>query len=64
MKLYEVMRNSTIKVIDPVSVPPDAPDVKCGEVLKFHHIDGMYSYCHNEKGEVVHIPAWAEVEYV
>lgn len=52
MKLYDVPPNTKIKL-------------KCdGEESKllFHHIDGMYSYCTNDKDEVVHIAAWTEVE--
>ena len=31
--------------------------------LDFDHIDGMYSLCYTE-GNVVHLPAWTEVEIV
>jgi hypothetical protein len=51
MKLYNVPKNSTIKLSN-------------GAVLKFHHIDGMYSYCTNENGDVYHIGATEEVEIV
>ena len=32
-----------------------------GLELKFHHIDGMYSLCTNEEGNVYHIGASEEV---
>lgn len=50
-KLYEVPRNSKIRVegID--------------EVINFHHVDGMYSYCTGKDG-VIHLAAWTEVEIV
>ena len=65
MKLYDCYRNTMVRVLDElVTVPPGAPGIQHGEILKFHHIDGMYSYCQNEEGEVVHLPAWSEVEYV
>lgn len=48
MKLYDVPRNTRIKVGD--------------QELLFHHIDGMYSFCTDEKGLVHHIVAWADVE--
>ena len=51
MKLYHVPNYSTIKLPD-------------GTVLNFHHIDGMYSYCTDDKGNVAHIAAWADVEIV
>jgi hypothetical protein len=50
MKLYDVPRNTRIKVED--------------LELDFHHIDGMYSYCKTDDGEVVHLAAWTEVEIV
>lgn len=64
MKLYDVPCGSTIRVISDIGVPIAAPDIKAGEVIRFHHIDGMYSFCHNMKGQVVHLVAWAEVEVV
>ena len=69
MKLYDVPRNSRIKVISgeagrEVQVPPAAPQIKEGEELNFRSIDGMYSYCTRDNGEVVHLAAWTEVEIV
>ena len=49
MKLYNVPRNSMIVLSG-------------GLVLKFHHIDGMYSVCTDESGDVYHIDAAADVE--
>ena len=49
MKLYNVPRNSTIVLGN-------------GLELKFHHIDGMYSVCTDEDGNVYHIGASEEVE--
>lgn len=53
MKLYEVERGSNIKLDD-------------GEgnvlILKFHHVDGMYGYCTDQNGNVIHLAAWSDVE--
>lgn len=49
MKLYEVPRNSRIVLSD-------------GTQFNFKHIDGMYSYCTDDQGNVVHLVAWEEVE--
>jgi hypothetical protein len=49
VKLYNVPKNSTIVLKD-------------GLELKFHHIDGMYSVCTDEEGNVYHIGATEEVE--
>lgn len=51
MKLYEVRRNTRVRV----------PELEI-EVM-FHHIDGMYSVC-TYGTEVVHLAAWTEVELV
>jgi len=48
MKLYDVPRNSTIVL-------------QGGEEVEFKHIDGMYSYCLTQEGNVVHLKAWTEV---
>lgn len=52
MMLYEVPNNT--RVVCTI----DGMDFE----YLFHHIDGMYSYCTDSKGEVVHLAAWTEVE--
>ena len=49
MKLYDVPRNSRIGLPD-------------GGELNFSHIDGMYSYCTDDDGKVVHLAAWSDVQ--
>ena len=48
MKLYDVPDNTKI-------VLPDNTE------LLFHHIDGMYSFCTDDKGNVYHHAAWTKV---
>ena len=62
MKLYDVPRNSKIIVKDNIKTPPASIPIEEGDMLQFHRIDGMYSYCENGKGEVVHLSANADVE--
>jgi hypothetical protein len=63
MKLYECPRKSLVRVLDPdPRTPVSSRAVNQGHVLKFDHIDGMYSLCYDNKGNVVHLVAWAEVE--
>lgn len=69
MQLMHVPNNTRIRVLpqpggEGVVIPPAAPEVMAGEVIQFHHIDGMYSYCHNSSGLPVHLAAWTEVEIV
>lgn len=64
MKLFDVPKNTKIKVLGDVEIPPAAPEIHEEQILNFHHIDGMYSYCTDDKGKVYHLVAWAEVEIV
>lgn len=64
MKLYDVARNTMIRVAEQTSTPPGGIPGEDGEVYRFLHIDGMYSYCVNDKNQVVHLAAWTEVEIV
>lgn len=50
MKLYDVPRNTRIKIDD--------------LELNFHHIDGAYSFCTDDDNHVWHIHATTEVEVV
>lgn len=64
MFLYQCKLNSRIKVLKDYKGPPASPDFKAGDLLFFGHCDGMYSLCHDKHGNIVHLPAWAEVEIV
>ncbi len=64
MKLYEVPWHTRIRILGDAKGPPSHREFEVGEELTFSHIDGMYSYCHDSKGNVVHLVACAEVEVV
>jgi len=51
MKLYTVPRNSRIRL-------------SSGFELNFAHVDGMYSFCTDDDGNVIHLAADAEVEVI
>lgn len=62
-KLYDVPRNSRIKILaDNDRHPPAHRDFVVGEELFFHHTDGMYSFCMDKDNNVVHLAAYSEVE--
>jgi hypothetical protein len=50
MKLYDVPKGTYVKIMSD------------SLVLKLINIDGMYSYCLDEQGNVYHPAAWTEVE--
>lgn len=50
MKLYQVPRESWVRT------------AQTGELFFFDHVDGMYSFCRNAEGKVVHLAAGTEVE--
>jgi hypothetical protein len=64
MKLYDVPRNTRIRLIEDARVPVDSANAGKDNELNFSHIDGMYSYCTDDNGDPVHIAAWTEVEIV
>ena len=64
MKLYDVPRRTKVRLISETQVPPGALAIQEQEIYEFINIDGMYSFCKNKNGDVVHLPAWAEVEIV
>ena len=51
MELYNVPKDTRVRFTN-------------GYEVMFHHIDGMYSYCTTDEGNVVHPSAWSEVEIV
>ncbi len=65
MKLYNVPRGSKIRVVSKeVTIPVASQPAATGDVLDFEQMDGMYSYCRDKDGNVVHLAAWTEVEIV
>jgi len=64
MKLYQVPRNTWVIPTEDTTAPPGAQKVSIGEPVLFKHIDGMYSYCNDSMGNIVHLPAWQQVKIV
>lgn len=55
LALWDVPNRTYVKVID-----EDAGDIK-DEVFFFDHPDGVYSFCLDKDGQVVHLPIGIEV---
>ena len=67
MQLHEVPNKTYVKIInenEDISCPPDSREIQSGDIIFFDHIDGMYSFCKNSNGDLVHLAAWTEVEIV
>jgi len=66
MKLYKVPKGSKIQILPEHigQTPPDSEDQLAETILKFHHIDGMYSVCTNDKGERIYLAGWTEVRII
>lgn len=54
-KLYDVPRDSYIKLAPIYNVDLEE------KVFHFHHVDGMYSFCEDISGYIIHLPAYADV---
>lgn len=64
-KLYELRKGAYFKIIDEeLKVPVAHDEVDTDDTYWFGHIDGMYSFCKDSNGKVVHFAAWTEVEVV
>ena len=57
VQLFEVKPRSKVRL----HVPDQDGDIVMHDLF-FDHIDGMYSYCIDEYGNVVHPAAWTMVE--
>ena len=63
-KLYELPRGSYFRIVDPEIRVPVAGRLMGSGILKLHTLDGMYSYCTDDQGNVYHPAVWTEVEVV
>lgn len=65
--LFELRKGDKFKLApeeeagEEVRVPPAHEDPNFDLEYLFDHIDGMYSYCKNSAGQVVHFAAWTKV---
>lgn len=64
MELYKCKKGNKIRLCENADIPPVHRKLEQGEVLTFSHIDGMYSFCRDSAGNIVHPAAWSEVEVV
>lgn len=64
MKLYEAPSHSKVRLLEDAKAPVGARSITCGEIIDFQHLDGMYSFCYDADGNIVHIAAYADVEVV
>ena len=61
MNLYNVPQKTWVRLQEDQQGPPASPNFKLGDAIFFDHLDGMYSFCKDKQGNVVHLPAWSKV---
>jgi hypothetical protein len=65
MKLYELTKGDHFKITDKeLRTPPTHDEVNLDDIYWFGNIDGMYSFCKDSSGKIIHFAAWTEVEVV
>ena len=64
MLLLEVPKGSKIKIVSETKLPPGSAEIDVKKTFIFDHVDGMYSYCIDDKNQIVHLSAFTEVEIV
>ena len=64
MEAYNVKRGTKVLITDDemVKIPPSSLPVNKGDVVTIESLDGMYCNCINEKGKIVYIAAWTQVQ--
>jgi len=64
MELYKLPKGSLFKLVGNPQIPPEARHPNLTKTYKLGNIDGMYSYCSDNEGNVYHFVAWAEIQEV
>lgn len=63
MKLYDVPRETFVRVLDDIKIPIGSKSILKGDIIFFDHLDGMYSFClDKDKKEIIHLAAFSDVE--
>ena len=63
--LYELNKGDYFTIADnELKTPPTHDAVDLYAKYWFGHIDGMYSYCKDPEGKIVHFAAWTKVKKV
>jgi len=61
--LYDLHKGDYFVIVDEdLKVPVAHDPVDLAAKYLFGHIDGMYSYCKDIEGNVVHFAAWTKVK--
>lgn len=65
MKLYELTKGDHFKITDEeLRTPVGHDEIDISDTYWFGHIDGMYSFCKDPEGKIVHFAAWTKVRKV
>ncbi len=64
MELHKAPCKTWVRVVADNMNPPASITTEIDDRIWFDHLDGMYSYCLTEQGDVVHLVAWTDVEII
>ena len=64
MELHKAPARTWVRILGDNMNPPARTTTEIGDIIWFNHLDGMYSYCLTEQGDVVHLVAWTNVEVI
>ena len=60
IKLYEAPSDVMVRVLDEEYKKANGKYLE----VKFHHLDGAYSYCTDKDGNALNLAAWTHVEII
>lgn len=65
MVSYNIKYGTKVVITDDnIKTPPDSIELKKGDIITIHKLDGMYYNGINKEGNRIYIAAWTEVEPV
>ena len=63
MEAYKIKYGTKVVITDEdIRIPPDSLELKKGDIITIHKLDGMYCNGIDADGNRIYIAAWTEVE--
>jgi len=65
MVSYNIKYGTKVVITDDnIKTPPDSIELKKGDIITIHKLDGMYYNGINKEGNRIYVAAWTEFEPV